>query len=89
MGEDKNTGYPYDNPLIVYKRKNNRDWPEMAKESGVTVQALIRIAKKELRQLGGIELRTYHRIKMHFGVDLLKWDGKHEDIEDHGLTTQV
>ena len=66
--------YAPDNPLNKFKKSNEPySWEKMSDETGLTVQSLINIAKKERDQIKSIKIGTYEILKEKLEVDLLDW----------------
>ena len=69
----KKTRPDIENPLTIYKNANpNKGWAEISKETGVSVNALVRIACKKKPQLKA-QVHTWKKIKDTIGVDLINY----------------
>ena len=63
-----------ENPLKVYKEKHPEyEWEYISQKSGVPLQTMMSILKKDEDMAGGVTLATYVKLKKKLGVNLEKY----------------
>jgi len=60
-----------DNPLTLYKRRNHKEWVEIAKETSLSVSTLIRIAMKNKNSITKTTYDSVNKIKNILGIDII------------------
>lgn len=63
-----------ENPLREFKEKNiDMDWLSISKKSGLSIQTLMSILKKDENTIGGVTIATYVKILNNLDIDLSKY----------------
>ena len=60
------------NPLIEYKKKSGKEWTEISELTGITLQGLYSLCRKNTSDLGLVRLETAVRLKK-IDIDLIQY----------------
>lgn len=61
------------NPLEKYKKQNPCEWKDISATTGIPVQTLMSILKKDEKTIGGVTLATAIRLEQTIGIKLSEY----------------